>query len=77
MRRSDTEKESTGIATPAISDTFQDWQYLGTQNRKIYFEIPPKVEYSLTERGHSLMKVLASYVPGEMITELTMNKNNG
>ena len=35
MRRSDTEKESTGIAMPATSDTFQDWQYLGAQNRKI------------------------------------------
>ena len=26
--------------------------------RKEYPQIPPKVEYSLTERGHSLMKVL-------------------
>jgi len=26
--------------------------------RKAYPQIPPKVEYSLTERGHSLMKVL-------------------
>ena len=26
--------------------------------RKVYPQIPPKVEYSLTERGHSLVKVL-------------------
>jgi DNA-binding HxlR family transcriptional regulator len=26
--------------------------------RKVYDQIPPKVEYSLTERGQSLMKVL-------------------
>ena len=26
--------------------------------RKEYQQIPPKVEYSLTERGHSLVKVL-------------------
>ena len=26
--------------------------------RNVYPQIPPKVEYSLTERGHSLVKVL-------------------
>jgi DNA-binding HxlR family transcriptional regulator len=26
--------------------------------RKVYDQIPPKVEYSLTDRGQSLMKVL-------------------
>lgn len=26
--------------------------------RKVYPQIPPKVEYSLSEKGHSLMKVL-------------------
>lgn len=26
--------------------------------RTVYSEIPPKVEYTLTERGHSLVKVL-------------------
>ena len=26
--------------------------------RTVYPQIPPKVEYSLTERGHSLVKVL-------------------
>jgi DNA-binding HxlR family transcriptional regulator len=27
-------------------------------SRKVYDQIPPKVEYSLTDRGQSLMKVL-------------------
>ncbi len=43
-------------------EQIEKFQLVGTlvckENRKIYFEIPPKVEYSLTERGHSLMKVL-------------------
>ena len=40
---------------PAISDTFQDWQYLGAQNRKInlqrklYFHQPSYPDFPATE----------------------------
>ena len=30
----------------------------GLVHRYVYNQMPPKVEYSLTERGHSLVKVL-------------------
>ncbi len=30
----------------------------GIVQRKVYAEVPPKVEYSLTERGHSLEPIL-------------------
>lgn len=37
--------------------------------RKEYPQIPPKVEYSLSDRGKSLMKVLDHYVFGAKTIE--------
>ncbi len=41
-----------------LSQTLKELERDGLVHREMYPEIPPKVEYSLTERGHSLMKVL-------------------
>lgn len=32
----------------------------GLVNRKVYAVVPPKVEYSLTEKGHTLSPILAA-----------------
>ncbi len=44
----------------------------GLLNRKVYPQIPPKVEYKLTERGHSLMPHLHALVDwaSENISEI-------
>ena len=39
-------------------DTIIKTQIIDLIHREVYPQIPPKVEYSLTERGVSLMKVL-------------------
>ena len=46
------------IADKTLSATLKEWERDGLIHREMYPEIPPKVEYTLTERGHSLMRVL-------------------
>lgn len=41
-----------------LSQTLKELERDGLIHREMYPEIPPKVEYTLTERGHSLMRVL-------------------
>ena len=45
-------------ADKTLNQTLKELERDGLINRKMYPEIPPKVENTLTERGHSLMKVL-------------------
>lgn len=47
-----------GVADKTLSQTLKELERDGLVHREMYPEIPPKVEYSLTERGHSLVRVL-------------------
>ena len=46
------------ITDKTLSQHLKELEADGLIARKVYPQIPPKVEYSLTDRGHSLMEVL-------------------
>ncbi len=46
------------ISYKTLSQTLKELEKDGLVERKEYPQIPPKVEYSLTERGKSLMPIL-------------------
>jgi DNA-binding HxlR family transcriptional regulator len=46
-----------GISQKVLTDHLRIMEENGLINRKVYAEVPPKVEYSLTELGKSLKPV--------------------
>jgi len=46
------------ISDKTLSQNLKELEADGLIHREVYHQIPPKVEYSLTERGQSLMAVL-------------------
>ena len=46
------------IADKTLSMSLKELEADGLIHREMYPEVPPKVEYTLTERGHSLVAVL-------------------
>jgi Predicted transcriptional regulators len=53
-------KSLTGISQKVLTSHLRALEANGLVNRKVYAEVPPKVEYSLTETGESLKTVLDS-----------------
>ncbi|MFQ6068595.1 MAG: winged helix-turn-helix transcriptional regulator [Candidatus Bathyarchaeia archaeon] len=51
-------KELHGISPKTLSDTLKELQTEGLIRRKSFAEIPPRVEYSLTEEGMELRKAI-------------------
>ena len=47
-----------GISFKTLSATLKELEADGLVHREEYHQIPPKVEYSLTERGRSLIPIL-------------------
>lgn len=46
------------VADKTLSQNLKELERDGLISRRMYPEVPPRVEYSLTERGQSLVKVL-------------------
>ncbi len=58
VRFNEMQKYIGGITYKTLSATLKQLEADGLINRKEYPQIPPKVEYSLTERGRSLIPIL-------------------
>ena len=62
MRFSEIQKTLGDISQRMLSVTLRSLEENGLISRKIYPEVPPKVEYSLTNSGEELMPYLKSLV---------------
>ena len=58
VRFNEMKKYIGGISYKTLSATLKELEADRLINRKEYPQIPPKVEYSLTERGESLIPIL-------------------
>lgn len=58
VRFNELQKYIKTISYKTLSSTLKELETDGLVHRKEYPQIPPKVEYSLTERGKSLIPIL-------------------
>ncbi len=59
-RFGDLRRSLAGISPKTLTDRLRELEASGLVTRTMYAEIPPRVEYDLTERGRSLAPVLAA-----------------
>ena len=53
-------KSLTGISQKVLTNNLRDMEKSGLVHREVFAEVPPRVEYSLTDTGWSLKPVLDS-----------------
>lgn len=58
MRFGELKKSVGSISQKVLTANLRDMEERGLLNRKVYAEVPPKVEYTLTELGYSLKPVI-------------------
>ena len=57
-RFSELQKNIAGISSKTLNEKLKEYIQLGIVSRRSFPEIPPKVEYSLTEKGRRLEDII-------------------
>lgn len=52
------QKSLQGISPKTLSQRLQELEKEGIVNKKVFPEVPPRVEYSLTPKGEGLKKIV-------------------
>ena len=60
LRYSELRRELTNITDAILASTLRELMESGIISRRQYDEIPPRVEYCLTEKGKSVVPILQS-----------------
>jgi len=58
MRYNELKKSIDGITNMMLTQTLKELELYSIINRKQFMEVPPRVEYSLTENGENLIPAL-------------------
>lgn len=67
MRFGELKKNIPPVSQKMLTQQLRELESDGIINRKLYAEVPPKVEYSLTDRGLTLTPILQDlYAWGQM-----------
>lgn len=77
MRFNELMKSTPDISQKMLTTTLRTLEDYKLVNRKMYAEIPPRVEYSLTTLGQSLMKPLWGVIDWALanVDEINEHKN--
>ena len=57
-RFNELKKDLDGISQKVLTDSLRSMEEDGIITRTVYPEVPPRVEYTLTELGHSMEPIL-------------------
>lgn len=66
------------VSQKVLTAQLRDMEQKGLVNRKVYAEVPPRVEYTLTETGYSLKNILDAMKDwGEEYKNKERERHNG
>ena len=51
-------RKVVGVSPKVLTENLRELEEDGILNRKVYPEVPPRVEYSLTEKGNDLKGII-------------------